>query len=421
MNNLHRSIIFITAISLIIWGCKKDEEETPVNNAPVASFTVNPESGNIQTEFNLDASACSDVETPAEELLVRWDGNDDGVWDTDYSTNKQAIVTFEQAGTFTIRLEVKDGGGATASATRQVIVSGNLAPDLPSNPVPADLTSGIGLDAELQWTASDPEQDPLTFDIYFGIDPDPASVATGISSNTYDPGTLNENTKYYWKVVVHDTQGNETTGPVWSFQTTGTSFSCGDVFIDSRNGQEYPTVQIGDQCWMAKNMNIGERIDGAVNMSDDDVIEKYCYDDEDASCDTYGGLYQWDEMLQHSGGIVRGICPVGWHIPSLEEWQQLEIDLGMPEEQATATTGWQGSNEGDLLKEGGSSGFNALMSGHRRIAGTFLLGNYGTAFWTSTQASTFIATARSLDVDHSQINHTNYDKKYGHAVRCVKD
>lgn len=421
MKHLFRNILMLSFISLFMLACTKDEDDTPVNNAPVASFTINPGSGNVQTEFNLDASASSDTETPADQLMVRWDANDDGTWESDYSTNKLATLTYEQAGTYTIRLEVKDGGGATASTTKEVTVGNNLSPEAPANPNPANGAENIPVIQSLQWTASDPDQDPLSFDVYFGNAANPPMVAEGIDENSYDPGIMAYSTTYYWKIIAHDDNGNTTEGPVWSFTTEAMAFSCGDVITDARNGETYPTVEIGEQCWMAKNLNIGDRIDGATEMTDNDVIEKYCYDNEEANCDNFGGLYQWGEIVEYEASNTTGICPSGWHVPTIEEWQELEIELGMSIQEATASTGWQGTDEGDKLKEGGSSGFDALMSGQRRSTGGFQLNNFSTAFWSSSQASTYIAKARSLDQDHSQVNHTNYDKKYGHAVRCVKD
>ena len=67
-------------------------------------------------------------------------------------------------------------------------------------------------------------------------------------------------------------------------------FSCGDALFDSRNGQSYTTVQIGDQCWMAENLNIGTRINGSVDQTNNSTIEKYCYDDLESNCDKYGGI-----------------------------------------------------------------------------------------------------------------------------------
>ena len=101
-----------------------------------------------------------------------------------------------------------------------------------------------------------------------------------------------------------------------------TSFTCGNSFTDPRNGQAYNTVQIGDQCWMAENLNIGYMINGTEEMTDNGVIEKYCYDDNPANCDEYGGFYQWNEMIQYMSATgLQGICPEGWRIPSDDEWE----------------------------------------------------------------------------------------------------
>jgi uncharacterized protein (TIGR02145 family) len=319
---------------------------------------------------------------------------------------------------------VKDAGGLTGITTQQVTVEGgggNLPPDPAANPNPDNDAIDIMTDATLQWTASDPEQDAMTYDIYFGTTANPPLLEEGLTNTSYDPGILDYETKYYWKITVHDDHGNATPGSTWNFTTRAAVFVCGDDILDARDNKTYKTVLIGEQCWMAENMNIGTRIPGSQDMSDDGSIEKYCYDDNESNCDEYGALYQWNEMMQYATKEAVGICPEGWHLPALEEWETLEMELGMPEEQATATSGWQGTYEGNALKVGGSTGFDALMSGNRSSSGMFTLGSLGTAFWSATQSTTYNARARTLDNDHAQINHTNYSKEYGHAVRCIQD
>ena len=95
-------------------------------------------------------------------------------------------------------------------------------------------------------------------------------------------------------------------------------FQCGDTLIDYRDGQQYPTILIGSQCWLAKNLNVGIKINnGSLSPSNNGIIEKYCYNNDTNYCNTYGGLYEWNEMMQYS--LIessQGICPCGWHIPS---------------------------------------------------------------------------------------------------------
>ena len=104
---------------------------------PVASFAVNPLIGDIITFFEVNASYTSDFRDTIEELEVRWDWEDDGVWDTDWTTEKTATHQYTVPGTYTVKLEVRDTDGLTDYATATVEVvevipefSGALVPVL---------------------------------------------------------------------------------------------------------------------------------------------------------------------------------------------------------------------------------------------------------------------------------------------------
>ncbi|MBK7215160.1 MAG: fibrobacter succinogenes major paralogous domain-containing protein [Bacteroidales bacterium] len=91
----------------------------------------------------------------------------------------------------------------------------------------------------------------------------------------------------------------------------------------------YRTIQIGNQCWLKDNLNIGSRINGSLDQTDNGIIEKYCYNNLESNCDNYGGLYQWGETMNYSTSEgSKGICPDGWHIPRDIEWIALRIYLG---------------------------------------------------------------------------------------------
>ncbi len=94
-----------------------------IETAPTASFTVTPANGNATTDFQFDASGSSDAQDPVSTLQVRWDWENDGYWDTGYSTTKTATHCYSTDGTKTINLEVKDTGGLTNTTTRQVTVT----------------------------------------------------------------------------------------------------------------------------------------------------------------------------------------------------------------------------------------------------------------------------------------------------------
>ena len=214
-----------------------------------------------------------------------------------------------------------------------------------------------------------------------------------------------------------------------------TPFTCGDPFTDPRDGQTYNTVQIGDQCWMAENLNIGEMINGVDDMTDNGVFEKYCYNDEPVICDEYGGLYQWWETMQYSTTQgVQGICPEGWHIPTDDEWKILEgtVDSQYPVgDPIWNNTGWRGFDAGQKLKStsgwnsGGNGtddfGFTAIPGGYCDYKDDFEnLGNIG-GFWTSTENNIDNSWYRVLHEMSIQVYRKNFGNDYGFSVRCLKD
>jgi uncharacterized protein (TIGR02145 family) len=191
-------------------------------------------------------------------------------------------------------------------------------------------------------------------------------------------------------------------------------------WTDPEDGLVYRTILLGEQLWLADNLNRGEMIPGERDQIDNGIIEKYCYDNNPVLCEKYGGLYQWDEAMQYSSSeSAQGICPAGWHIPSDSEWKILEIFLGMTREAAGGNL-WRGVNQGTVLQPGGDSGFEALKGGTRSISGSFnQLGNTG-FFWSSTAEGNNHAWRRGIGLDNNGIYRSVNDKSYGFPVRCVK-
>jgi uncharacterized protein (TIGR02145 family) len=183
-------------------------------------------------------------------------------------------------------------------------------------------------------------------------------------------------------------------------------------------GKTYNTVQIGSQCWLRENLDVGTMIQGIDTAKNNGIIEKYCYDNDTNNCNTYGALYQWDEAMQYSTTHgARGVCPTGWHIPTYTEYQTLSTTVG---------------GDGNALKEIGqgtdwgagtnTSGFSALLAGGRDYNGVFsYLGNF-TNFWSSTESSTIDAELMYLYGDDREFIYIDYAyKEYVCSVRCVKD
>ncbi|MFZ5981573.1 MAG: fibrobacter succinogenes major paralogous domain-containing protein, partial [Candidatus Zixiibacteriota bacterium] len=145
---------------------------------------------------------------------------------------------------------------------------------------------------------------------------------------------------------------------------------------------------------------------------------------------TYGRLYNWFAVDDS-----RGLAPEGWHVPSDDEWKQLERYLGMDSTEAD-NQGWRGTDEGGKLKETGEAHWNSPNEGATNETGfTALPGGYlypylsaffesigkSAYFWSSTEDPTNEGWYRILDYAVSQIARYSYNKVHGYSVRCVKD
>ncbi len=90
---------------------------------PTASFTVTPSTGNMFTVFQFDASGSSDKEDDASSLIVRWDWENDGHWDTESSLEKTISHQYKRAGTYIVKLKVMDNDGLIGFDSTQITVS----------------------------------------------------------------------------------------------------------------------------------------------------------------------------------------------------------------------------------------------------------------------------------------------------------
>jgi len=209
--------------------------------------------------------------------------------------------------------------------------------------------------------------------------------------------------------------------------------------VEDIDGNVYPTLQIGDQCWMASNLNTTRNPSGA-------GITRYCYSNTPSNCELYGGLYTWTTMMNGAASSngnpsgVQGICPNGWHIPSDAEWTELTDYLINTYLDITA------SNVGNKLKScrqvssplGGDCsttahprweansnygtndfGFSALPGGYY-YGGSFLgLGSYG--YWWSSTVNSSNAWYRNMGYNNGEVYSNNSNQSYGFSVRCVRD
>ena len=244
----------------------------------------------------------------------------------------------------------------------------------------------------------------------------------GTSTSTTETG-LTCNTAYTRYVWAYNTC---TSLPATLTQTT--SDCCGLPITDARDNKVYNTVMIGTQCWMAQNLNIGIKIIGSNYQADNGIIEKYCYDNLETNCNIYGGLYQWNEMMQYvTTAGVQGICPTGWHLPTDGEWTILTTYLGGQvnaggKMKSTGTieagTGlWHDPNYGAT----NISGFSAVPGGILFYSNTFAYVGDDGAWWSSSVIDSSNAWWWFMSYNTVIVSRGNNLKINGFSVRCVRN
>ncbi len=263
---------------------------------------------------------------------------------------------------------------------------------------------------------------------------------TGSYTNTLTD--LNSYTTYYYRAYATNSAGTAY-GEVRSFITLGS-------FIDSRDGNTYTFVRIGNQTWMAENLRYAGSIPLGSTGCDSGCssrTEKYRYrpDGISENVATYGYLYNWTAAMNGTSSSGsnpsnrRGICPDGWHLPSTAEWTQLTDYLSSNSEyqcgetntniakSLAATNAWpnldyHACSVSYNISENNSSGFAALPAGLYK--GKLFDGiGYSTFFWTTTQDGSidYYAYCRKLTYTEEYVTSSTIDKGYGLSVRCVKN
>ena len=212
------------------------------------------------------------------------------------------------------------------------------------------------------------------------------------------------------------------------------------TMTDSRDGKVYKTVKIGDQVWMAENLNyaytgIPYNVGGYISDS-----TSWCYGNDPANCAKYGRLYTWAAAMDSVGkwstsgkgcGIdktcsptypVRGVCPESWHLPDTTEWKALFAAVGGSStagSELKSQTGWRaysGFTNEDAF------GFSALPAGYRYGSGNYNYEGYSAYFWSSTESGSDGAYYMNLYYSYGDSAYLDSDGKFhGFSVRCLKD
>jgi uncharacterized protein (TIGR02145 family) len=278
------------------------------------------------------------------------------------------------------------------------------------------------------------------------ITDDHTTDGTGMGAFTSILTNLTPNTTYYAKAYATNSEGTAY-GDEIVFTTLSAGFNCGDILTDARDGKNYQTTLIGNQCWMAENLAYLPSV-APLMIGSDSIPFYYVHGYNGTSVNdamnttnyqTYGVLYNWSAAILGSQGgnmvpgTIQGICPEGWHMPGDEEWKILEGEtdsqFGYPDNEwngtdwrgfdaglhLKASTGWSGASNPDTY------GFGALPGGFRISWGGFLdLGTTG-IFWSGTPSGSGDAWFRMIEGGYGKVYRMAYSRSSAMSIRCIRN
>ncbi len=190
------------------------------------------------------------------------------------------------------------------------------------------------------------------------------------------------------------------------------------------NNKKVPTIIVGNQEWMASNLNVGKFANGepilhakTVNewvKAGQDGVPAWCYYNNDPDLGAqYGKLYNW-----YAVSDSRGLAPDGWRIPDDTDWNNLVDKFGNKNNAGArlkSTSGWLDDGNGEI-----ADGFNAYPAGGRYNNGTFSSKGASAFFWSASDHLMFYGRYRVLHHNKSSIESNSLDKSYGFSIRCVR-
>ena len=217
--------------------------------------------------------------------------------------------------------------------------------------------------------------------------------------------------------------------------STEVQFNCGQEY--DYHGHAYATVEIGGRCWFAENLRSksyenGHAIpaglsdsewssttSGATTVHGEGSSSCSSWTPDGDACDDkwslkeYGRLYNW-----YAVDDARGLCPSGWHVPTVEEWTVMTDFLGgqsVAGGKMKATYGWLDGGNGT-----NSSGFSGLPGGYREYGGPFRVNGFNGNWWSSSPSGSS-AWGRGLYYNYEDARRFDFDPRSGFSVRCIQD
>jgi len=285
-------------------------------------------------------------------------------------------------------------------STVQLIAQKEITPIFPVNNS-IDVNVGI-----LKWLG----ETGCTFDLYFGTSPNPPIYKDSLQNMEEKSVIIKLNQKYYWKIVEKKNGKITRSSKVFSFSTLPIQLNNllnYGTLVDSRDYKIYATIAASGTEWMAQNL-------------DYELQGKSWYYEDNVKYKVYGRLYGGNAIASN----MENLCPMGWHIPSVEEWEALLNNsggikaAGSPFKEASANY-WQASKS----IRSNNSGMTVLPSGSRDSKPSFSNLKKYTSFWTSTSDIKKTGNYMNLNFGFMRENAiiSTGSQDWAYSIRCVKD
>jgi hypothetical protein len=279
--------------------------------------TIDPEGDQVQYRFDWDAAGSHEYSAWTSLVPSGTSVTMNHAWTT--------------GGDYVVQAQARDENNETSGWSNGLTVHVNSPPNAPSNPDPANGEKGVDINAILSWMGGDPNGDSVTYDVYFGTTSPPPKVVDNQSDVTYDPGTMNHATTYYWKIVAWDVYGAYTIGTIWSFTTktanqppnppTITGPSSGKIKVET-DYNFTATDPDGDQLsyfidWSdgTNSSWIGPYASGEQITRSHSWAKKGTYLLKAKAKDTFGDESDW--------GQLSVTMPCSYNLPFIHFWEQL--------------------------------------------------------------------------------------------------
>ncbi len=427
----------LIATGLVVWyACEKEPPEPPVGQTNKITFkevSVNPSYRQAEISYSIENFNQNNVNSVG--LCYNTSGepttDDNTVSLATSSSGTKTIDGLSPDTEYHFRLYTEigdvivysdDENFNTKSLGKPTVTTAEVTNiDSTSATTGGNITDNGGLSITARGVCWSTSQNPTVSDNH-------TNNGTGTGSFTSELTGLTEGTTYYVRAYATNSAGT-----AYGAEKNFTNPQFSGTFTDSRDGQTYEWVTIGDQVWMAENLNYDQSSYG----------NDWSYDNDESNCDTYGRLYDWKAVMQgetssdENPSGVQGVCPDGWHVPSDEEWKELEMEFGMGWAEANSRDYNRGTNEGSKLagnaslwadgklvnnSEFATSGFTALPGGGRSGSSEnfYGIGNHGTWF-SSTGYGEDSGWGRTLNYDSTGIDRQAKVGDFGFSVCCVKD